>query len=242
MSEVNRLIDECAAMYESVVRGVDKDAAEQSDRAYGGMVRAKKGRLTEDIARLLLRAAWLSLGKKAADLQFNLSPKYDIPMREDYIDRIKNARVREHIRENLGEFKIHHGADIHAYARRKFIVSVECKAYAENAMLKRILVDAHLLKTRFPRLRFALLQLESQLGGDYSELGKMSLGSRPSHTLMSYFDVDLTIVTLLEGDRKVDKPIHKPEFYKPMRKENIERAVAVLAEILREADNDDVAD
>lgn len=99
----------------------------------------------------------------------------------------------------------------------KFALSVECKAYTENVMQKRILFDAYLLKTQFPELQFALVQLESQLGGDYAQLSIKPHGSKSSHTLMSYREtVDLKIITLLEGERKVDCPIHKTEFYKPL--------------------------
>lgn len=59
-------------------------------------------------------------------------------------------------------------------------------------MLKRILFDAYLLKTQFPELQFALVQLESQLGGDYAQLSIKPHGSKSSHTLMSYREtVDL---------------------------------------------------
>jgi len=49
------------------------------------------------------------------------------------------------------------------------IMGIECKAYTENAMLKRILVDFTLLKSIVPKANCVLLQLESQLTGDYSK-------------------------------------------------------------------------
>lgn len=101
-------------------------------------------------------------------------------------------------------------------------------------MFKRILVDATLLKTQFPKMQFILLQLESQLGGDFSELKDVTYGSTSTHTLLSYFDIDLHIITLLKGERKVDKPIHKKEFFKPLERENLEKAVDIMTEILKE--------
>jgi hypothetical protein len=94
----------------------------------------------------------------------------------------------------------------------QFKLAVECKAYTENAMLKRILVDFTLLKQVYPNLKFILLQLESQLGGDYSSGKIIKYGSPSTHTLLSYFDIDLNIITLLEGERKVDQPIHSHNF------------------------------
>ena len=67
----------------------------------------------------------------------------------------------------------------------------------------------------YPNVKFVLFQLESQLGGDYSEIyKKVKVGSPSVHTLLSYFDIDLSIITLLRGERKVDKPIHKEKFFK----------------------------
>ena len=231
--EAGVLLDECIAGYDSVVRNINAEA-EASDRAYGGVVRMSKGSMVEDIARNLLRAAWLGLGEDAARMQFNLHPKYEIPIRREYAEKIADAELRREMLANIGEYKIRHGTDIHVYVDEEFVLSVECKAYAENAMLKRILFDAFLLGTRFPNLRFALVQLESQLGGDYgSAKPGLAAGSRQSHTLMSHMDaVDLHIITLLEGDRKVDRPIHKPEFFKPLKRKRLEQAATVMAELL----------
>jgi hypothetical protein len=43
---------------------------------------------------------------------------------------------------------------------------------------------------------------------------------------MSYFqNVDLQIITLLPGERKVDRPINKADFFKPLPLERLENAV-----------------
>jgi len=124
--------------------------------------------------------------------------------------------------------------DVQVYVDDNFKISIECKAYTENAMLKRILVDCTLIKHVFPDVKFVLLQLESQLGGDYSEVFKgVHFGSPSTHTLLSYFDIDLNIITLLEGERKVDKPIHKSEFFKPLKMEPLIKAINVLKELLK---------
>ena len=114
-------------------------------------------------------------------------------------------------------------------------MGVECKAYTENAMLKRILVDFTLLRSKFPNLKCGLLQLESQLTGDYSEIDKKIIfGSHSSHTIMSHFDVDLNIMTLLKGERKIKEPIHKPGYYKPLLPENAEKVINTLKKLLKE--------
>ena len=76
--------------------------------------------------------------------------------------------------------------DVHVFVDQEFVLGIECKAYAENAMLKRIMVDFSMLKSLYPRLGCCLVQLESQLGGDYSKpLVRRHMGSPSSHTLMS---------------------------------------------------------
>lgn len=228
------LLDECALLYESTIKSVHEAAQDQDRRAYGGMVRSIKGAMVESLAHKLLRSAWALLGRNNDEIKYNLHKKYEIPIRQEYVDKIADDDLRREIQENIGKYKIKHGTDIHVYDSDEFILSVECKAYSENAMLKRILFDAFLLKTKFPNLKFAMVQLENQLGGDYAskDPGKM-LGSYQSHTLMSYMDsVDLHIITLLDGDRKVHCPIHKPEFYKPLRRERLEQAAIYLAELI----------
>jgi hypothetical protein len=89
-------------------------------------------------------------------------------------------------------------------------------------------------KKQLKNLHCVLFQLESQLGGDYSQPNKdIILGSYSTHTLLSYFDVDLIIITLLEGERKVDKPIHKKEYYKELRPENLYKAIDVFKQLLK---------
>lgn len=102
-------------------------------------------------------------------------------------------------------------------------------------MLKRILVDFTLLRQIHPHLKCVLVQLESQLTGDYSQpLKDVVYGSRPTHTLLSHFDIELNIITLLEAERQVRKPIHKPQYYKPLKQESLQRAVTVLKSLLLE--------
>lgn len=78
-----------------------------------------------------------------------------------------------------------------------------------------------------------LSQIESQLGGDYSEFKKLTFGSRSTHTLLSYFDIDIHIITLLEGERKVDRPIYKSEHYKELKRDSVLNALNVIKKMLQ---------
>ncbi len=228
-NELQGIID----AYTYLVQGIDKRAKNSNERAYGGIIRAGKGELVESIAEQLVRLAWKDLGRDEDRLSFE-HHRIKIPINRDYVNKIKNKEVREFIMKNLDHMYYPIKPDVQVYIDNNFKVSIECKTYTENAMLKRILVDCTLINYIFPNVKFVLLQLESQLGGDYSEIFKdIHFGSPSTHTLLSYFDVNLNIITLLEGERKVNRPIHKSEFFKPLKMKALLKAINVLKELLR---------
>ena len=214
------------------IQGIDMIAQVDEERAYGGIIRATKGKLLEELCKELVKIAWDELGGRNSALSFS-DVTINIPLKKEYLDRIKSIDVKNWIKDNIKDFYFRAQVDIHVMINNRFVLGIECKAYTENAMLKRILVDFTLLKSQYPELRCGLLQLESQLAGDYSQIDKKIIyGSHSSHTLMSYFDVDLNIMTLLKGERKVDQPIHKKEFFKPLLVENVERCINVIKSLL----------
>ena len=51
---------------------------------------------------------------------------------------------------------------------------------------------------------------------------------------MSYFEnVELNIFTFLEGERKIYKPIHKRDYFKPSKEEKIKKAILLLSNDLK---------
>lgn len=234
-SLLKRRVEDIIAAYDDVVKGVDENAAKEKGRAYGGIVRARKGKLQESITEEIIKAAWENIGGSEPLLSVN-SKKIRIPIKEDYVSRIENEEVRNHILSNMPEYYYLASVDKQVFVDGNFVIGIECKAYTENAMMKRILVDFTLLKTKFPDISCYLFQLESQLSGDYSgNPGGSKLGSKRTHTLMSYFpEVDLQICTLLEGERKVDEPIHKPEFFKPLTEAGVREAIELLSDDLKQ--------
>jgi len=50
---------------------------------------------------------------------------------------------------------------------------------------------------------------------------------------MSYFDVDLNIITLLEGERKVNEPIHTSKHYKELKRDMLNLAINSMSELLK---------
>ncbi len=227
--DIKKLID----AYNLLVKGIENNANDDDDRAYGGIIRAGKGLLVENMAKKLIEIAWKEVGGKKERLSLE-KQTVKIPINKDYLKRIKQKEVRDYIKKNIKDFYYTLKTDVHVYIDNKFVIGIECKAYTENAMIKRILVDFTLFKNVFPDLNCVLLQLESQLGGDYSEISKkITFGSHSTHTLMSYFDVDLHIITMLEGERKVDKPIHKEGYFKELDKKSVLKSIELFKEMLK---------
>ncbi len=213
--------------YTRVMRGLEKEATESQDRAYGGLLRAKRGKILELMGVYMVKLAWKKLGGDPRRLSFNDTTRFALPAHSDYLNKLPDL-IKKSIQSK--PLKVH--VDLHVFIDKQLIMGIECKSYTENAMLKRILVDFHLLKNLYPDIICCLLQMESQLGGDYSEpLKKEKIGSPSTHTLMSYFsNVELYIITLLQGERKVDRPIY--QYFKELHKECLDYAIENFKKLL----------
>jgi hypothetical protein len=53
------------------------------------------------------------------------------------------------------------------------------------------------------------------------------------HPIMSYFDVDLNVITLLEGERRVNEPIHNSIHYKELKKDILEIGIDSISCLLK---------
>lgn len=216
--------------YDSVVKNIDEKARRSSERAYGGVLRVGKGGMLETLARHMTAVAWRELDEDFARLSLRRS-KLPIPIRREYVEGLP-PEVAEHIRANIEKYVYRCGVDLHVCIDENLVLGIECKSYAENAMMKRILVDFQFMKSILPDMHCMLIQLESRLTGDYSSPKKSIVyGSHSTHALMSYFpSVNLNIVTLLEGEQKVQQPIHK--HYKPLHPELLDKGIEAIRAIL----------
>lgn len=227
MSSIKSIIQD----YNSVVKVIDKGALGQNSRAYGGIIRSVKGRLQEHISEEIVKIAWQNIGGKANRLEIN-SNKIKIPIKDSYIKNIADKQVKAYILKHKMDYYYGLSVDKHIFVDNKFVMGIECKAYTENAMIKRILIDFHLLKTLYPNISCYLFQLESQLGGDYSALPETIFGSKSTHSIMSYFEsVNLNIITLLRGERDINKPIHKN--FKPLEESILNKAIKLMENELK---------
>lgn len=56
--DLRRLTD----AYNLIVNGIDHEAEQSEERAYGGIIRAGKGTLVESLAKSMVEIAWRELG------------------------------------------------------------------------------------------------------------------------------------------------------------------------------------
>lgn len=188
----------------------------------GGALRTAKGRLGEEICERIVQGAIEVANLPSEKIQVSRGPRY-------LLADEKGSKTGYEIQQDR---QIFFNGQPH--------ISIECKAYAEVAMYKRVLTDAYLLQDVLAPLRidFCLLQLESMLGGDY---GRDIAPPKPSPSvgaLNRYFErrlgkISFQVLTLLDGDRHVNREIHKREYFKPMRPERVEHALSWFAEVLR---------
>ena len=196
-------------------------------------IRAAKGKLVEEMSLHIVRLAWRECGGEPGRLSFGDVKTYRVPVQSVYVDQLPED-VRAQVNARKNQYFYRAKVDRHVFVDGVFVIGVECKSYTENAMLKRILVDFRLLKSLHPALVCCLFQIESMLGGDYSDpLAMPQIGSSGSHTLMSYFpEVELNIITLLEGERNIKQPIHQSDYFKELTSESLDLAIERFSDFL----------
>lgn len=216
--------------FEDEILRLNAESTNNKSRAKAGVVRSIKGTLVADMTEAMVKIAWKEKGGTPYALTFNQKREL-LHVSEDYISRQEDHAIRKFLNENR-EKGFGYSVDKHVFIDRQLVLGIECKAYTENAMLKRILADFTLLKQTHPEMNCLLVQLENMLGGDYGNGEESQVGSMPSHALMSQFDFKLNIITLLEGDRKVDEPVHEPKHFKPLKEKLVRIAIERMKKLL----------
>jgi len=204
-------IEDIKREYERAILKCQKLYANRRAKDTAGAVRYVKGKIVEDITKSVMRIAWSRISSDEG--------------------RLRMDKKKIIIKTNDEVYKL--SQDIHVYIDNVFRVSVECKSYTEVAMYKRILVDAKLLKKAVPTITaFFVVQLENFLGGDYGEKIEAK-GSDSVITLNRMCsEINIIVITLLDGDRNIKKPLHVPEYFKPLRNERLNYAVEKFREAM----------
>jgi hypothetical protein len=223
--------EELIIAYNLLLKGIEKEVSDYTDKAYDEMIYAGKGLMVENLCRNIIEIAWSELGNKENRLSLE-KQSIRIPIRSSYLKKIKNEEVKKYIHDHIHEYFYDLKTDIHVYIDGMFRIAVECKTFTENETLKRTLVDFTLFKTQYSSLDCVLFQLESQMGGDYSHINRfINYGSETTHTLLSYFDVELNVITILEGERKKETA-YREDYYKELTDTSVDKAVNTFKNIL----------
>ena len=208
-------LDDIKRRYTNSILKTQKLYEDRRNKDTAGGVRTEKGDVVEQITKDLVRIAW----SKISNNQNRLT-----------MDRKK---VKIGFGDSSDVYKL--SQDVNVYIDNAFKISIECKSYTEVAMYKRILTDALLLKKRVPSIKFFfVVQLENFMGGDYGNKIEPT-GSSSVRVLNHFFpDVRIDVLTLLDGDREINKPIHKPENFKPLKDERLNYAIKKFTEALKD--------
>ena len=192
-----------------------------------GQIRAKKGKLVEKLLEAIVSLAWYKIAGEMN--RFHIEKRrVSIPISENYVKNLMPESTRNYVLQNIDQYIFRLELDRVMKVDNQSVLAIECKAYTENTMLRRILRDFELALIINPDLLFCLFQLENALGGDYGEPNKSEyLGSKSTHTLMSHSPtVHLEIITLLDSDHGRHGLIHRRGYFKELPIKNVETCVS----------------
>lgn len=222
--------DEISEYYEIGTLDIPRQAkkAHKMDKrkVVAGQIRYGKGNLVEKIAEKLLTLACGDLGISKDRYHLTCGPINVGITNTSYIMRKNILNPDDYIHSlELDNILMVDG---------KPVINVESKAYAEATMLKTVMSNISMVYQYYPDMGFVLLQLENALGGDYAN-DVVKKGSGPAHVIMSQHpEVDLQILTLLDGNRSADRPIHEPKYYKPMNMAKLGKAYFTIKRLISE--------
>ena len=68
------------------------------------------------------------------------------------------------MKKNIENYYYPYKSDVLVGINDSIVLEIECKAYTENAMMKRILVDCILIKKNISRTKFLLITIRKSIG------------------------------------------------------------------------------
>lgn len=219
--EIRTLIDtdieELIAHYNTVLTSL-------FDESNGGKIRGKKGSLVEYLAKQLVELAWVKILQQPIDrIDCNREKQpitisdFEAYLLREEIDEHESERIANNFEDIIYEF----GTDVHVMIDGALAIAIECKAYTETAMLKRIIFDSMLMDEALPSAKHCLFQLETAFSYDQY------------HVLMSHHTHNIDVLTLLDGKRNPQKPIHRRNHFKELNKEKLINALEYFENVLQ---------
>lgn len=131
-------ISDIQKAYNILVGGIDEKAHSDDDdggRAYGGVVRSAKGTLVESIAKNLVEIAWQELKGNPERLSF-VKETVKIPLKPEYLKRVKPKEVAEYIKAHIEKFFYGHKTDVHVSIDGNFVLGMNVRHILKTQCLK----------------------------------------------------------------------------------------------------------
>lgn len=209
-SKIKELHIELNKIIQSADQNVNK-IKQETLRTSGGIKRMAKGNLVEEIYSKVIefclneKKSKLKLINKMGNLPKNTKKIPVLKVSKDYTN-LKNLKFTENEMSKGYEDKF----DGFIIENNKIKVVLEYKAYSENTMLKRCLVDATIAQTFDRNIKYCLCLLQSQLTQNDKLIGYNA------HSLMNFFyekyNINVDILILVKEPRKVNEDIIKKKY------------------------------
>lgn len=120
-TEIRDKIKDIISDYTNLVKGIDNEAHHNEDRAYGGIIRAKKGKLVEEMTARMVQIAWIDVLKQDKNrLQIN-KRKVPINITDRYINR-QEPRIRNYLSANKATHRYMFGTDVQVFIDEKLVL------------------------------------------------------------------------------------------------------------------------
>lgn len=103
MDIIEQKLDEIIAEYNYLMTGIEQEALTASDRYYGGVIRAGKGKFLEKMTEKLVEIAWTDVLKQNPERMKINKKKMPIGITEGYPSRISDEEIKKYVEKHRSE-------------------------------------------------------------------------------------------------------------------------------------------
>ena len=195
----------------------------KTERKSGGIKRGIKSITVEKIYSLIISHAIKEIKSKCKLVRYK-----DLPLELKNFNKLNTSAFYEkEFNLNFSNEEKKKGYidkyDGYIVNENKIVMILEYKAYLENAMLKRCLLDAVFAQTVNEKIKYCICMLETSVQQNDRDIGYNS------HSLMSFFyekfKTKIHMLLLLDGKRGINKDITEIKFVK---KVNIHKLIEAV--------------
>lgn len=103
----------------------------------GGQIRAAKSKLVVDLLDAIVHLSWCEMGGESNRFEV-VTRRVKIPIEPDYVKNLTPKSTQNYIEKNKEGYFYPIELDLAGMIDSRLVLGIECKSYAENAMLKRL--------------------------------------------------------------------------------------------------------